>query len=879
MYWLTLLLLFGIPLVTESVDESQFKKCNDSGFCRRNRQAATDRSYRLIANTVAIEATEITATIRNDAVEKDFLLRLSSVGNSTIRIEVTEPSAHRFRVKDILLDDSLSPSKLSVQRTPTSLLVTFGDPSEVTVQFDPFLIEAKRNGKTKFLINADSMFHVEHSGQAIEPETFKSFTDSMPKGPQAISLDLTYVAMDHLYGLPEHSSNLSLTNTIDNGEIVSEPYRLYNLDVFEYNLDSPFGLYGSIPFLIGQSPFDSVGAFWLNSAEMYVDIWEDSVGTHTQWISESGVLDLFLMMGPTTKDVMKQYSVLTGTTAMPQYFALGYHQCRWNYNSETDVKQVDSNFDLHRLPYDVLWLDIEHTDGKKYMTWDAAAFPDSVAMQEDLASRGRKIVVIVDPHIKKDDRYRIYSEAKKKGYFVKNKDKEDFVGHCWPGSSSYLDVMRDEVRAWWADQFSLKKYEGSTKYLYVWNDMNEPSVFDGPEVTMQKDLLHSGNVEHRDVHNLYGFYYHWATREGLELRGRQIFGEEGDRPFVLSRAYFAGSQRLGPIWTGDNAAKWEDLKVSVPMLLSNNLAGMAFCGADIGGFFGDPDEELLTRWYQLGVFYPFMRAHAHIKSKRREPYLFSYGAVARIRKALRERYALLPYLYTLFWNNHLSGEPIIRPMWYHFPEDDLFEHQEQFMMGPAIMVAPVLEEGAGSIEVAFPGGSPWYDAWTGEQIDRSIEVANVRVDLENIPFYYRGGSVVVRKERPRRSSVATMKDPVTLIVAIDEKGEAKGELYVDDGHSYRFRNKEYLHRRFVFQNSTLTSSSLSPGTEFISKVEVEKIVVLGLGAKKMVTLQSMNRTVESSLGSLRLEAGAPTVGLVVKKPGVKIDHDWSLHFS
>jgi alpha 1,3-glucosidase len=242
------------------------------------------------------------------------------------------------------------------------------------------------------------------------------------------------------------------------------------------------------------------------------------------------------------------------------------------------VAVVDGGFDANDIPYDVLWLDIEHTDGKRYFTWDSAYFPTPARMQDDVASRGRKMVTIVDPHIKRDSGWRLFKEAEEKGLYVKNKDGADFDGWCWPGSSSYLDMLSPNVRDWWAQQFSTKVYEGSTKNLYIWNDMNEPSVFNGPEITMHKDNLHVGGVEHRDVHNVYGYFYHMATADGLRKRGYEEWGPDGDRPFVLSRAFFAGTQRIGAIWTGDNEASWEHLKVSVPMLLSINIAGLPFSG-------------------------------------------------------------------------------------------------------------------------------------------------------------------------------------------------------------------------------------------------------------------------------------------------------------
>ena len=404
-------------------------------------------------------------------------------------------------------------------------------------------------------------------------------------------------------------------------------------------------LYGSIPFLVAKAGASSAGVYWNNPTETYIDISKtDRAAPSARWISESGVFDLTLFPGRSGKAVISQFTALVGTTHLPPLFALGYHQCRWNYKDEADVYAVDAKFEEHAFPYDVLWLDIEHTDGKRYFTWDANLFPAPAAMQDALAARGHKMVTIIDPHIKKDSAYWIHAEAQAKSLYVRKADGGEYDGWCWPGSSGYLDFTADGTRSWWADQFALDKYKGSTLALYTWNDMNEPSVFNGPEVSMHKDARSIAGVEHRDWHNLYGFYQTMATAEG-QLRRTP---DRNARTFVLSRAFFAGSQRFAAIWTGDNEAKWEHLRAAAPMLLTIGVSGLTFAGADVGGFFKHPTPELMTRWYQAGSFQPFFRAHAHIETPRREPWLFGEGVLATLRDVVRTRYSYLPLWYTLF---------------------------------------------------------------------------------------------------------------------------------------------------------------------------------------------------------------------------------------
>lgn len=496
-------------------------------------------------------------------------------------------------------------------------------------------------------------------------EKFGDHLDSKPYGPMSVGMELTFPLSSHLFGLPEHASSTQLKSTAgaDGHHYYKEPYRLYNLDVFEYELDETMALYGHVPLVISQSiKTGTAGAFWFNPTETFVDVEETpqpggAMDSRTHFMSESGIVDLFLLPGPDPAALYSQYARLTGRMPLPPIFSLGYHQCRWNYRDEADVYFVHSKFEELDYPYDVLWLDIEHTDGKRYFTWDDKTFPNPIEMQTKLGSQGRRMVTIIDPHIKRDSQYYVHKEATALGLYVKdNSGKNDFDGWCWPGSSSYLDFTAEKVRSWWAEQFSYGKYKGSTPELFTWNDMNEPSVFNGPEVSMQKDLLNLNKVEHREWHNLYGMLFHRSTAEGLTVRNK-----EGNlRPFVLSRSFFAGSQRYGAIWTGDNAAEWSHLKISSPMLLGLNVAALSFVGADVGGFFGNTDAELMIRWMQAGAYQPFFRGHAHHDAKRREPWMFGDETMVRLRHAAMSRYALLPFWYTVFWQAGVSGMPVMR---------------------------------------------------------------------------------------------------------------------------------------------------------------------------------------------------------------------------
>jgi len=715
-------------------------------------------------------------------------------------------------------------------------------------------------------------------------EKFESHTDSKPYGPMSVGLDVSFPASQHLYGIPEHASSTKLQTTVGEGRHYKEPYRLYNLDVFEYELDETMALYGHVPLVISQSvATGSVGVFFFNPTETFVDVDESAERSKTHWISESGVLDVFLLPGPDPGTLYQQYATLTGVAPLPPMFSLGYHQCRWNYKDEKDVAMVHGKFEELDYPYDVLWLDIEHTDGKRYFTWDKNLFPTPKEMQENLAAQGRRMVTIIDPHIKRDNNYYIHKEATSKGLYIKDKDgKKDYDGWCWPGSSSYLDFTAEHVRSWWADQFGYNKYIGSTPTLFTWNDMNEPSVFNGPEVSMQKDLRNLKGEEHREWHNLYGMLFQRATAEG-QIRRNQP--EEDVRPFVLSRAFFAGSQKYGAIWTGDNTAEWGHLEVAAPMLLSLNTAALSFVGADVGGFFGNPDAELFTRWYQAAAYQPFFRGHAHHDSKRREPWMFDEETLVRLRSAAMTRYALLPYLYTVFYEAERTGMPVMRMMWMHYPKTAaLFATDNQYLLGSDLLVVPVTAQGATEAEVFFPADHLWYDVKTMELASDKIAPSEVlsRVvpaDIDTIPVYQRGGSIIPRKLRLRRSTMMMKTDPYTLYIALDEKRQAIGFLHMDDEASFGYKKRsEFADATFTADfdsgakiDNTVTRGSGWAGFDGLADdMMIERIVVMGL------TNPPAKMTVVENGESLDFSFNPQANVLVVRKPELSAFNDWTI---
>jgi len=391
-------------------------------------------------------------------------------------------------------------------------------------------------------------------------------------------------------------------------------------------------------------------------------------------------------------------------------------------------------------------------------------------------------------------------------------------------------------------------------------------VFNGPEVTMPKDKRHINDIEHRDLHNMYGYLYTMATNQGHLVRS-----ENQLRPVGLTRSAFAGSQRYAAIWTGDNAADWGHLESSVPMCLSFSVAGMSFVGADVGGFFGNPDGELMVRWYQAASFQPFFRSHAHLDSKRREPWLFSAGEMSLIRDAIRTRYSFLPFWYTQFYETEKTGVPVMRPLWYEFPGDEgVYGREGEHMIGDALLVAPILKKSATELSVYFPGTELWYDIVTNQKFDVSGEIS-IQAPYDKIPVYQRGGTIIARKHRVRRSSALMHDDPITLHVAVDRERKARGTLYIDDGRTFDYKSGASIYVEFRYEDKVLTAKMLQPaGTE--TKVWLEKVIILGGGPNNnpaRVITKNEDVYVDT------LYEPAQNI-LTIRKPGVNLGEEFSI---
>mgnify|MGYP003361730838 CR=1 FL=1 len=935
LFWLLFLLI--VP--TWAVKDYLFKKCEQNGFCHRNRhyskeigaladayepRYSLDRSSFVIDESIG-ELSGVMHKQMGDGSRVDLTFQVSLVTDYSLRFQLDEKDRELHIQDDIKVnkkrhsntdelafDGPLERIPFQYQTLDDEIILIYGDRSEYksVIKMYPFRITVFYNDVEQIILNDRDFMNIEHyrskeSEEDVNDHTdvlpeesrfngysdnFKdSKNDALPLGPESVALDFTFVNYTHVYGIPEHADSLSLKDTSE-----GEPYRLYNVDIFEYEVQSKFPMYGSIPLMIAVKPDVSSAIFWVNAADTYIDINKQAVGDNlegveliwsehsmdnvkTHWMSENGIIDVILMVKPQPGDISKTYGEITGFTRLPHLFSLGYHQCRWNYNDETDVLDVHSNFDAHEIPYDTIWLDIEYTDNKKYFTWNKALFPDPDRMMSALDETKRQLVVIIDPHIK--DGYYI-SEAisdKQIGIIDEKIDSTDktYHGHCWPGDSVWIDSLNPNAQKFWDLQFQNgSSLLGYSTNGHLWNDMNEPSVFNGPETSAPKDLLHYDNFEHRSVHNVYGLALHEMTYNSLIKRN------PNKRPFILTRSFFAGSQRTAAMWTGDNMAKWEYLKESIPMVLTMNIAGFPFAGADVGGFFGNPSKELLVRWYQTGIWYPFFRAHAHIDSRRREPWIAGGEYTDYMRDAIKLRYRLLPQLYTQFWKNSVTGEPIMKPLlWENAQDRNGYEIDNQFFMN-GLLVHPVVDEAAEEVEVYFPcDGQSYYDFFDLSITYNSCQFMNVKATLGQIPVFIRGGSIITMKDRYRRSAQLMKYDPYTLYVVLGSDGKAEGQLYVDDGETFGYQSGDYLEVQFTADKERRTISGRvlhSHDSGFVKtlkdrKVAINKIVVVGANDSTNVSVEQNGKQ-----WGVDVVKGEHDEFYSIRNPGVLITDDWMI---
>lgn len=616
---------------------------------------------------------------------------------------------------------------------------------------------------------------------------------------------------------------------------------MWNSDIPGYRADTD-PLYETIPFFYGVRKNFTYGIFFDNTYYSFYNMGKENPDQYC-FGAIDGELNYYFIYGPKPKDVLSRFSTLTGKMSLPPKWAVAYQQCRYSYYPESRVREIAETFRKKNIPCDVIYLDIHYMDGYRCFTWDKERFPDPKKMVGDLAKDGFKMVVIIDPGIKNEKGYWVYDEGVKGEHFTKYPDGKYFVGKVWPGECVFPDFTRKASREWWG---TLYKGLVDVGIKGFWNDMNEPAVFDVPSKTFDLNVVHDDNglkTDHRKNHNVYGMQMARGTFEGvMKLR-------PSERPFVLTRANYAGGHRYAAAWTGDNISSWDHLEMAVPMCLNLSISGQPFVGTDIGGFVGSPSGELYARWLQLGVFTPLMRTHTEIGSADQEPWSYGSEFEAINKKSIELRYKLLPYIYTQFYLASKTGIPTMRPLVFDYPEDQAtYWNSRDFLFGDALLVAPVLWPGATKRDVRLPSGE-WYDYWSSEKY---IGPKQVRVDapLDRIPLFVKAGSIIPTQQVVQYSDQAPV-DPLTLEIFPATEGSTK--LYEDDGLSFKYQKDEYCLREIRFRSQGNNQEMILSKPEGSYKPPKRSVLLKIIAAKDKPKSVTIDETAVSPTSKENLE--------------------------
>ncbi|WP_299324433.1 glycoside hydrolase family 31 protein [uncultured Maribacter sp.] len=579
-------------------------------------------------------------------------------------------------------------------------------------------------------------------------------------------------------------------------------------------------LYKAIPFYVGLNKGKAYGIYFDNSFRTGFDFSQERRNITSFW-ADGGEMNYYFIFGPDMSKVVSSYSSLTGTPELPPMWALGFHQSKWSYYPESNVKDITSEFRRLQIPCDAIYLDIDYMDGFRCFTWDKEHFPDPKRMISELEEDGFKTVVMIDPGIKVDRDYWIYNEALENDYFCKRGDGPLMHGKVWPGECNFPDFTNPLVREWWAELY--KEFMSELGVHAVWNDMNEPAVMEVPTKTAPLDTRHNYDghpCTHRKAHNVYGMQMVRATYEGVK---KYVYPK---RPFVITRAAFAGTQRYSSTWTGDNVATWEHLWIANVQVQRMCLSGYSFVGSDIGGFAEQPDGELFARWVQLGIFHPFCRVHSSGDHGDQEPWSFGSEITDIVRKFINLRYQLLPYLYTMFYKYTKENIPMIQSLVFYDQEDNQTHFRtDEFIFGEKILVCPIQEPNAQGRRMYIPRGD-WYDFWTNEHVIGGKEKW-VAAEIDMLPIFVKAGSIIPKY--PIQQYVGEKRIEELVLEVYYKEGTEASEVYEDsdDGYDYKKGRYSLSNYKLTGKENSLTIQLFKDGT-FDTEYEMIKLNFHGL---------------------------------------------------
>lgn len=700
--------------------------------------------------------------------------RFEFICNNQVALQVTLISDHIIRVRystDGRFDEDFSYAINGKYKPELKFFDSIEEPSyyEIQTAFLKMRI-TKLNLKVSFLDFHDRIINQDEKGFHWE--------ENSHFGGNIVKMSKVVQESENYFGLGDKPIKLNLRGK-----------RIQNWNTDEYGFKKGCDpLYKTIPFYIGLSGSQGYGIFFDNSFRSFFDFASERRTATSFWAS-GGEMNYYFIYGPQMVDVSRQYTLLTGTPELPPMWALGFHQSKWSYYPEEKVLNLAKKFRDLKIPCDAIYLDIDYMDGFRCFTWDKEKFPDPKRMVEELREKGFKTIVIIDPGIKVDEDYWVFKEGIEQNLFCRRGDRPHMKGKVWPGNCYFPDFTNPKARKWWAGLF--RELIEEIKVKGVWNDMNEPAIFEVETRTFPKDVRHDYDghpCSHRKAHNVYGMQMARATLKGIKKHNKD------ERPFVITRSAFAGTQRYSSSWMGDNIASWEHLWVANMQMQRMSISGYSFVGSDVGGFTEHPTPELFIRWVQLGVFHPFFRVHSSGDHGDQEPWSFGEKTLEVIRKFIRLRYSLILYIYSTFYHYVRFGSPMLKPIAFVDQDDENTHFRlDEFMLGDHLMICPIQEPNLKGRYLYLPRGQ-WYNFWNDQLHIGGVEHW-VDAGLDKIPLFIRPGAVI--PFYPDMQYVGEKEIDILDLHIYYGQNETISRLYEDGGEGYDYEKGIYTIKKFT----------------------------------------------------------------------------------
>ena len=699
----------------------------------------------------------------------DERARFDFIRDDILRIKISQGGRFDATPTFAVIQDEFGAVDVDIRETRARIVLTT-DALRVVIRRQPFNIDVYRaDGSVVFKSVPGEAYRFLNNGWAITRRSRRK--------------DAYLGLGEKTGGLNHNGRHLQMWNTdilapAADGSVRDRSGAAPDLDPTSDRFD-PY--YVSIPLyyhLPADQPGQAAASFIDNGYRLHYDM---TKGPRMRVIAEGGQYTEYVFAGPDIKDILAGYTALTGRMQPPPLWALGHHQCRWHDYTQQTWQDLAEAYREKDIPCDTLWLDIHYMDAYRVFTWDEDKFPDREKALKSLWDRHFRAITIIDPGVKHDPGYPVFDEGMERNLLCKTESGHVYIGQVWPGRTCFPDFVKEEARRWWG-RLNAEHVEGGL--AGIWNDMNEPSTGSVPPFSMRFDR-DGADHPHERYHNQYALLMAMGTLEGLRTTMPEL------RTFILSRAGFAGMQRYAANWTGDNCSEWAHLAMSLPMNANLGLSGQPFVGSDVGGFCGTPSPELLIRWYQYGVFQPFLRNHSVVGTPDQYPWAMGKEAETLIRQALEERYRLLPYIYTAFMESSRTGEPIQRPLVYDFQDDDdARDNRTEYMFGPHLLVAPVIEEGQRERTLYLPPGE-WIDWRTDDRCTGGKEIT-VAAPLERCPVFVRAGAVIPTAPVVQSTMLYAPEILTLNLYPPASAGSHTSILHEDDGLTDKHRSGEYL---------------------------------------------------------------------------------------